>query len=89
MDLNIKNIDIEQIWKEELGNFYQKRKNGLVLKDEQIAILEKYHIFYQNYSTLSSLLFEIELCLNEIEAEDLEKVSEQLSELHYYKETNK
>lgn len=79
-------LDVKQI---EEPDFYKKRKNGMILKDDQIKTLEKYHIFYQNYSTLSSLLFEVELCLNEIEAEDLEKVSLELSELHYYYETNK
>lgn len=70
-------------------DFYVKRKNGFMLKDSQIEVLNRYHIFYQNYSSLSSLLFGIEEVLNEIEAEDLEKVSEELAELHYYQETHK
>lgn len=91
MKIKGQDVNIEQLL-EELNidhDFYLKRKNGLTLKDSQIEILEKYHIFYQNYSSLSSLLFAIEDCLNEIEAEDLEKVSEELSEFHYYHETNK
>ncbi len=71
-------------------DFYMKRKNGMMLKDSQIKILERYHIFYQNYSELSSLLFKIEECLNEYdECEDLEEVSRELSENHYYYETRK
>ena len=86
------NVDIDDLINE-LNidcDFYLKRKNGLVLKDSQIKILERYQIFYQNYNSLSSLLFSIEECLNEVpDAEDLEKVSSELSEIHYYGETNK
>jgi len=71
-------------------DFYIKRKNGIMLKDSQIQILERYQINYQNHSNLSSLLFEIEECLNELpDAEDLESLSIELSEVHYYNETNK
>ncbi len=71
-------------------DFYVKRKNGLMLKDSQIQTLERYHIIYSQFQDLSSLLFEIEEVLNEMpEAEDLEAVSMELSELHYYNETNK
>lgn len=69
-------------------DFYRRRKNGLMLKDSQVKILEKYHILIDQYTNLSSLIFRIEEILNEIEAEDLEIVSSELSELHYYQETN-
>lgn len=70
-------------------DFYIKRKNGLMLKDSQIKTLEKYRIFYQNYSNLSSLIFDIESILQEQNLEDLEHVSQELSEYHYYHESNK
>ncbi len=71
-------------------DFYMKRDNGLTLKDSQIEVLNRYRIHYQNYSNLSSLIFAIEECLNEYdEAFDLEEVSKELSEFHYYNETNK
>ncbi len=92
MKINGYNVNIDSLM-EDLNidhDFYIKRKNGLMLKDSQIKILERYHIFYQNYNSLSSLLFEIEEVLNEMpDAEELEKISEELSELHYYNETNK
>lgn len=70
-------------------DFLKRRDNGLLLSDYQIYILESNHINYKNYSNLSSLLFEIEECLNEEENDELEEVSRQLSEIHYYSETNK
>lgn len=91
MKINGYNVNIDSLM-EDLNidhDFYIKRKNGLMLKDSQIKILERYHIFYQNYNSLSSLLFEIEEVLNEMPEEELEKISEELSELHYYNETNK
>lgn len=92
MKINGYDVNIDSLM-EDLNidhDFYIKRKNGLTLKDSQIKILERYHIFYQNYNNLSFLLFEIEEVLNEMpEAEELEKLSEELSELHYYNETNK
>ncbi|MCI9234006.1 MAG: hypothetical protein HFH08_05375 [Bacilli bacterium] len=91
MKINGYDINIDSLM-EDLNiehDFYIKRKNGLMLKDSQIKILERYHIFYQHYNSLSSLLFEVEEVLNEIEADELEKVAEELSELHYYHETNK
>lgn len=71
-------------------DFYKERNHGLMLKDSQIEILNRYQIEYQNYFDLASLLFEIEQCLNEMpNADDLEMVSEQLSEIYYYQETRK
>ena len=90
--MNGYNINIDTLM-EDLNidhDFYIKRKNGLTLKDSQIKTLERYRIFYSQYSNISSLLFEIEEVLNEMpEAEDLEAVSIELSELHYYNETKK
>lgn len=92
MKMNGYNINIDTLI-DDLNiehDFYIKRKNGIMLKDSQIKTLERYHIFYGQFNDLSSLLFEIEEALNEMpEADDLEKVSEELAELHYYNETNK
>jgi len=70
-------------------SFLKRRENGILLSDYQISVLNRNNINYKNYSNLSSLLFEIEECLNEQEEEELEEVSRQLSEFHYYNETNK
>ena len=71
------------------SDFLKRRDNGLLLSDYQISVLEGNGIDYKQYSSLSSLLFEIEEFLNEELNEELEEVSRQLSEIHYYNETNK
>ena len=70
-------------------DFLKRRDNGILLSDYQIFIFENNNINYKNHNNLSSLLFEIEECLNEEENDELEEVSRQLSEIHYYNETNK
>lgn len=69
----------------------KQRKNGIYLSDEQINILEKYNINYLNYNNINELIFYIEDYLNNsyMELEDLESVSEALSNFNYYNNTSK
>lgn len=71
------------------NDFIKRRCNGMILSDYQIDVLANNGINYKNYSNMSSLLFEIEECLNQEESEELEEVSRQIAEMHYYNETNK
>ena len=71
------------------NDFFKRRDNGILLSDYQISVLDKNNINYKNYNNLSSLLFDIEESLNEEENEELEEISRQLAEIHYYSETNK
>ena len=91
MLINGKDITVEEAIK--LSNvesaFMKQRSNGLLLSDYQIDILTRNNIDYKKYSNMSSLLFEIEEYLNEEEDDELEEVSRQLAEIHYYNETNK
>lgn len=70
-------------------DFLKRRDNGLLLSDFQISVLDRNHINYKKHGNLSSLLFEIEEYLNDEEDDELEEVSRQLAEIHYYNETNK
>lgn len=92
MIVNGKEINIEDIV-EDLDinkNIPLKRKNGLILRDSQIEILKKYNIDYEKCSSLSNLIYEIEEILTyETDLEDLETLSEELSEQNYYNNTNK
>ena len=69
------------------------RKNGLLLTDEQIEILKNHNINYEQYTTLSSLIFKIEEYITEVQGymdiTDIDEVSKQLSEQNYYNNTNK
>lgn len=86
VDINVK--DAIELSKVE-SDFLKRRESGLLLSDYQISILDMCDINYKNHSNLSSLLFEIEEYLNNEENDELEEVSRQLAEIHYYSETNK
>ena len=92
MIINNKEIDINELVKEVYSDksMLKMRRNGIYLSDNDIEVLNRYDINYNNYSSLSSLLFEIEQVLNEsYSADDLEELSKSLAELNYYNNTNK
>ena len=70
---------------------FMKKHNDIYISDEQIEILNKYDINIDNYKNVSELLYVIEECLNDsyTELDDLEWVSQTLSEYNYYNNTNK
>lgn len=92
MKINGKNININDLI-EEVNideNIPKKRKNGLVLRDSHIEILKRNGINYEEFPNLNSLIFEIEEIINEgNDDEELEWLSEELSEINYYNYTNK
>ncbi len=92
MKIKGKDVDINKL----INNVYddknmiKMRGNGIYLSDNQIEVLKRYDIDYKKYSSLNSLIFEIEEILNnDVDANDLEEVSSRLSELNYYNNTNK
>ena len=63
-----------------------ERKNKMYLSNNEIKTLEKYNVNYNNYDSLSSLIFD----LNEIEGDDdLEQLAIEPSEFNYYNNQNK
>lgn len=92
MNFKDKKLDINDLTKDVYKDktMIKMRGNGIYLSDNQIEVLKRYDIDYSKYSSLSSLIFEIEEILNnETDIEDLEEVSQRLSELNYYNNTNK
>ena len=82
-------LNIEEIVKSEQS--FMKKHNNIYISDEQIDILKKYNINIVNYVNLNELIYDIEECLNgsyEV-LDDLEWVSQTLSEYNYYNNTNK
>lgn len=69
--------------------FLVRRENGLKLSNYQVSVMKQNDINYLNYSNYKSLLFEIEEILNNDYNEELDIVSNQISELVYYNNTNK
>lgn len=70
---------------------FMKKHNNIYISDEQIDILNKYNINIEKYINLNELMYDIEECLNDsyVELDDLEWVSQTLSEYNYYSNTNK
>lgn len=63
-----------------------ERKNKMFLSNNEVKTLEKYNVNYNNYDSLSSLIFD----LNEIDGDDdLEQLVIELSEFNYYNNQNK
>lgn len=92
MIVNGKVLNIDELAKEVYDdkNMIKMRGNGIYLSDNDVQTLKKYNINYEKYSSLNSLIFEIEEILNEeVDADDLEQISSKLSELNYYNNTNK
>jgi len=70
-------------------NMHKVRKNGLLLTDKQVNVLEKYNINYNMFKSMNDLICEIEDILNNDYYEDLDNVSQELAEYNYYNNTNK
>ena len=63
--------------------------NGLLLTNKEIEILEKYNIEYKSCSSLKDIIYIIEDILSEEEIEELDLISQSISERDYYLNTNK
>ncbi len=85
MEYNLKDEEIMGTEK----SFLKRRKNGLMLSDNDIEILERNEINYLEYSNLKSLIFKIQECLEEIDDVELEDLSIRLGECNYYNYTEK
>lgn len=83
------NLDIDEVVAN--ANKFLKKHNNIYISDEQFNILKKYNIDVNNYRDVSSLIYDIENYLNDSyeQLDDLEWVSQTLSEYNYYNNTNK
>ena len=89
----IKNKDISLDEAIKFSNYEElllnRRENGMLLSDYQVAVLNRNGIDYRNFSKIRELLFEIENCLDDYFDEELDMVSSQISEYIYYNESKK
>ena len=67
----------------------KRRDNNMLLSDYQVSVLSRNGINYNNFGNIRELLFEIENCLDDYFDDELDMVSQQLSEYIYYNETKK
>lgn len=90
MIVNGKEINVNELVNVNDDCMIKKRKSDIYLSENQLQVLNKYGINYNDYSCLNSLIFEIEKMLNnEPDLFDLELVSQALAEQNYYNNTNK
>ena len=68
---------------------YYKKVGGLLLTDYQLDVLNKNGIDLSKFNTNHELLYYLENLLNISSNEELENVSEDLSEMYYYNNVNK
>lgn len=70
---------------------FLKKYNNIYISEEQKEILDRYDIDVNKYLNISELIYDIEECLNNSieELDDLEWVSQTISEYNYYNNTNK
>ena len=64
-----------------------KINDNLYLTNKQIEVLDRYDIDY--HTSIEQLMFNLDEILNENDYEDLEEVSNSISEFNYYHNTNK
>lgn len=89
--VNKKEISIDEAIK--VANYEQlllkRRKNGLLLSDYQISVLNRNGIDINKFINIRDLLFEIENCLDDYFDDELDLVGSQISEYIYYSDTKK
>ena len=73
------------------ANSFITTGNNLMLTNREVEILNRYKIDYQKCSCLKEIIFEIEDIINDMDIvdEDLDYISQTISERDYYQNTNK
>jgi len=85
--------DIEKIVSEMdfTSNQLQTVGKNLMLTNHEIEVLNRYKIDYLKCTSLKEILFEIEELIGDMDIveDDLESISQSISERDYYQNTNK
>ena len=91
MVINNKDVNLDEAIR--FSNYQElllnRRENGMLLSDYQVAVLNRNGIDYRKYNNVRELMFEIENCLDDYFDDELDMVSSQLSEYIYYSDTKK
>lgn len=89
MIINNRNILLDDVIAS--NDKFLKKHNNIYISDEQSNILKQYGIDVEKYNDIKELIYDIEEYLNDsnMELDDLEWVSQTLSEYNYYNNTNK
>lgn len=90
MKNNISDSEIDKIFDiNESNNNFIKKVGNCYLTNNEIEVLNRYNIDYLKCKSNHELLYLVEECLEDMDAEDLEWLSGVLSERSYYLETKK
>ena len=85
--------DIEKIVSEMdfTSNQLQMVGKNLMLTNHEIEVLNRYKIDYLKCTSLKEILFEVEELIGDMDIveDDLESISQSISERDYYQNTNK
>jgi hypothetical protein len=73
------------------SNQLQRINSHILLTNHEIEILNRYHIEYQKCNSLKEVLWEVENLIEDMDVvdDDLESISQTISERDYYENTNK
>ena len=88
----VKDINIDElINKIDFSSYLSKDNNkGILLNNYQIEVLKRNGFNYEEYSSLSQLIFDLDNYLNSgNDDEELDYIADTLAEIHYYNEINK
>lgn len=66
-----------------------KVNDKLMLTNYQIEVLKRFDIIPENYSNLSSIIYDAEIAYEDTEDEELDVILSELQERNYYENTNK
>ena len=86
MDYDIESI-VDSINFED--NFIGYENGNVVLSNKEMEVLKRNEIDYEKYDTVSRLLTDIDDALIDNDDEELEEISQSISERNYYMNTNK
>lgn len=88
----MREYDIEKLVGEmDFDSLKFQQVGNLLLTNREIEVLNRYKIDYLRCSSLKEVLFEIEELISEMDIvdDDLESISDSISERDYYQNTNK
>ena len=66
-----------------------KVNDKLMLTNYQIEVLKRFDIIPENYSNLSSIIYDAEIAYEDTEDDELDVILSELQERNYYENTNK
>jgi hypothetical protein len=88
MKINNQDVDINDLVSDRY--MHKEVKKGIYLSDYQVEVLNNYGINIDECGSINDLIMLIDEVLeDDIEADDLEQISKEISEFNYYTNINK